>query len=66
MSPAPAPSIPDDEVGEIIRDVVEDQNIIGSDNFSRGGSVLNGSMHRRCIKKPYQRAIVLIKNCGHQ
>eukprot|EP00957_Ditylum_brightwellii_P004073 309359-Ditylum_brightwellii.AAC.1 len=36
MSPAPVPRIPDDEVGEIIRDTVEDQNIIGWDNFLKG------------------------------
>eukprot|EP00957_Ditylum_brightwellii_P019045 1433976-Ditylum_brightwellii.AAC.1 len=28
MSPAPAPKIPDDEVGEIVRDAIEDQHII--------------------------------------
>ena len=36
MAPAPVPIIPDDEVGEIIRDAIEDQHIIGWDNFLKG------------------------------
>eukprot|EP00957_Ditylum_brightwellii_P200787 15305929-Ditylum_brightwellii.AAC.1 len=36
MPPPMVPRIPDDDVGDVIRDAVEDQQIIGWDNLMKG------------------------------
>jgi hypothetical protein len=45
-----APRIPDDDVGEVIGDAVEDQQIIGWDNFMKGRMCIRWKMAQEMFK----------------
>ena len=46
----PAPRIPNDEVGDVIGDAVEDQQIIGWDNFMKGRMSICWKMAQELFK----------------
>eukprot|EP00957_Ditylum_brightwellii_P008494 644713-Ditylum_brightwellii.AAC.1 len=50
MPPLPVPQIPNDDVGEVIGDAVEDQQIIGWDNFMKGSISIQWKMAQEMFK----------------
>eukprot|EP00957_Ditylum_brightwellii_P165277 12584156-Ditylum_brightwellii.AAC.1 len=50
MPPLTVPRIPNDEVGKVIFDAVEDQQIIGWDNFMKGRISIRWKMAQEMFK----------------